>query len=171
VNAASKGHLPVVLYILNKQSADPLARNNWGETAYDVAAAVFEIWICEILQKAEAVKWRRTTVQYDPLAVHTTVPLIVFENQYLDTRLKTRAVSGGRPKFSASGLGKPGRYPAFELELPKPDEETGARTVPASRNDIQLPLRDRPWTISFSRQRPSMDGAERSHFWLSVFPF
>lgn len=48
VNAASKGHLPVVLYLLNKQSADPLVRNNWGETAYDVAAAVFEVWICEV---------------------------------------------------------------------------------------------------------------------------
>jgi hypothetical protein len=49
VNAASKGHLPVVMYLLNKQFANPLIRNNWGETAYDVAAAVFEIWICEVV--------------------------------------------------------------------------------------------------------------------------
>lgn len=48
VNAASKGHLPIVLYLLTKQSANPLIRNNWGETAYDVAAAVFEVWICEV---------------------------------------------------------------------------------------------------------------------------
>lgn len=48
MNAASKGHLPVVLYLLFKQSADPLIRNDWGETAYDIAAAVFEIWICEV---------------------------------------------------------------------------------------------------------------------------
>ena len=48
VNAASKGHLPVVLYLLSKQAVDPLIHNNWGETAYDVAAAVFEIWICEV---------------------------------------------------------------------------------------------------------------------------
>jgi ankyrin repeat protein len=48
VNAASKGHLPVVLYLLTKQSANPLIRNNYGETAYDIAAAVFEIWICEV---------------------------------------------------------------------------------------------------------------------------
>jgi hypothetical protein len=48
VNAASKGHLPVVLYLLSKHNADPLVRNNWGETAYDTAAAVFEIWICEV---------------------------------------------------------------------------------------------------------------------------
>jgi hypothetical protein len=48
VNAASKGHLPVVLYLLTKQSANPLIRNNWGETAYDASAAVFEVWICEV---------------------------------------------------------------------------------------------------------------------------
>lgn len=48
VNASSKGHLPVVLYLLTKQLADPLVRNKWGESAYDVAAAVFEIWICEV---------------------------------------------------------------------------------------------------------------------------
>lgn len=55
VNAASKGHLPVVLYLLSKQSVDPLIRNNWGETAYDVAAAVFEIWICEVLVESESI--------------------------------------------------------------------------------------------------------------------
>jgi hypothetical protein len=53
VNAASKGHLPVVLYLLNKQFANPLTRNNWGETAYDAAAAVFEIWICEVTYSVE----------------------------------------------------------------------------------------------------------------------
>lgn len=37
-----------MLYLLSKQSANPLIRNDWGETAYDVAAAVFEIWICEV---------------------------------------------------------------------------------------------------------------------------
>lgn len=48
VNAASKGHLPVVMHLLSKQAADPLVRNNWGETAYDIAASVFEVWICEV---------------------------------------------------------------------------------------------------------------------------
>jgi hypothetical protein len=48
VNASSKGHLPVVRYLLAKRSADPLVRNNWGETAFDIAAAVFEIFICEV---------------------------------------------------------------------------------------------------------------------------
>jgi hypothetical protein len=49
VNAASKGHLPVVRYLLAKQSANPLIRNNWGETAFDIAAAVFEIFICQVM--------------------------------------------------------------------------------------------------------------------------
>jgi hypothetical protein len=48
VNASSKGHLPVVLYLMTKQFANPLVRNNWGETAYDAASAVFEVWICEV---------------------------------------------------------------------------------------------------------------------------
>ncbi|KAH7916333.1 hypothetical protein BJ138DRAFT_996133 [Hygrophoropsis aurantiaca] len=169
MNAASKGHLPVVLYLLTKQGADPLVRNNWGETAYDAAAAVFEVWICEVLQKAEAERWRGTTVPFNPLAVHTSVPLILYENQRLDVRLKTLAVSGGRPKFSASGLGKQGRRAPFELKLPKPDEETGAKLVSSWRSDVQLPLTEDPWELpsSHSSDRPLLEGAERSHFWLS----
>jgi hypothetical protein len=53
VNAASKAHLPVVLYLLTKQAANPLVRNKWGETAFDIAAAVFEVWICEVSGHAE----------------------------------------------------------------------------------------------------------------------
>jgi hypothetical protein len=147
VNAASKGHLPVVLYLLNKQSANPLVRNKSGETAYDVAAAVFEVYICEVcvlrnqsifaikrtqvLQKVEAERWKFTTVPYDPVAVHTVVPLILYENQRLDTRFKTLAMSGGYPKFSASGLGRPGRRAPFELKLPSVDLDTGAKEVAA----------------------------------------
>ena len=107
---------------------------------------------------------------YDPLAVHMTVPLILYENQRLDARFKTLAVSGGRPKFSASGLGKQGRRAPFELKLPKADEETRAKQIPAWRSDVQLPLRDDPWTLPKSgpQNRQSMEGVERSHFWLQV---
>lgn len=186
VNAASKGHLPVVLYLLSKQSSDPLIRNDWGETAYDIAAAVFEIWICEVsfslefpmrfssftvkvLRRAEAERWRNTTVQYDPLAVHTTVPIILHEHQKLDVRLKTLAVNGGRPKFSVTGLGRRGRRAPFELRLPKPDEGSGKGEVPAWRSDVQLPLVEEPFTLpkpSTEKDMPSREGAERSHFWL-----
>ncbi|CCM04833.1 uncharacterized protein FIBRA_07026 [Fibroporia radiculosa] len=165
MNAASKGHLPVVLYLLNKQSADPFVRNNWGETAYDVAAAVFEVWICEVLQKAEADRWQNDAVQYNPLTVHTTVPLVLYENQRLDMRFKTLAVSGGRPKFSASGLGRHGRRSPFELRLPTPDNSSGRKEIAAWRSGLQLPLREDPWTLP--KPGSSKDGIERSHFWLS----
>ncbi|KAH8106102.1 hypothetical protein BXZ70DRAFT_886506 [Cristinia sonorae] len=168
MNAASKGHLPVVLYLLTKQSADPLVRNNWGETAYDAAAAVFEVWICEVLQKAESERWRGTTVPYNSLAVHTTVPLVLYEYQRLDMRLKTLAMSGGKPKFSASGLGKRGHRAPFELKLPQADD-SGKQLVPAWRSDVQLPLREEPLVLPSpsTRDHPSPEGAERSHFWLS----
>jgi hypothetical protein len=168
MNAASKGHLPVVMYLLSKKAADPLVRNNWGETAYDVAASVFEVWICEILQKAEAERWRGTTASYNLLCVHTTVPLVLYENQRLDTRLKTLAVSGGRPKFSASGLGARGRPAPFELKLPSPDEDTGAKLVASWRSDVQLPLSSDPYVLPNASRRgtPILEGAERSHFWL-----
>ncbi|EIN10558.1 hypothetical protein PUNSTDRAFT_43429 [Punctularia strigosozonata HHB-11173 SS5] len=169
VNAASKGHLPVVLYLLTKQSADPLVRNNWGETAFDVAAAVFEIYICEVLLKAESERWRGTTVPYNPLRVHTTVPLVLYENQRLDVRFKTLAISGGVPKFSASGLGRRGRRAPFELKLPVRDEETGKKYVGAWRSDVQLPSRHDPWILPapIHHDGPVQDSAERSHFWLS----
>lgn len=168
MNAASKGHLPIVIYLLTKQEANPLVRNIWGETAYDAAAAVFEVWICEVLQKSEAERWRGTTVPYNPLAVHTTVPLILYENQCLDVRLKTLAVSGGKPKWSHSGLGKPGRRALFELKLPSPND-AGAKIVAAWRSGVQLPLTEDPWTLPEpnSRDRPSIEDNERSHFWLS----
>lgn len=122
----------------------------------------------QFLQQCEAERWRGTSTPYNPLLVHTTLPLILYENQRLDTRLKTVAVSGGRPKFSAAGLGKPGRRSPFELKLPQPDEETGAKTLPAWRSGVQLPLREAPWTLPrpATVEHPAPEGVERSHFWL-----
>lgn len=172
-----------MLYLLSKQSADPLVRNNWGETAYDAAAAVFEVWVCEVryrtlremheltipsskvLQKAEAEKWLNSSVKYNPLAVHTAVPLIIHEHQRLDSRFKTLAVSGGRPKFSASGLGRKGRRSPFELRMP-PNDSGNAIDVPAWRTDVQLPFIESPFVLPKPRTSPSREGAERSHFWL-----
>lgn len=183
MNAASKGHLPIVRYLLTKQSANPLIRNNWGETAYDASAAVFEVWICEVCQPSlfasaisdgfyqvlsrfEAEQWRHSSTTYDTLAVHTTVPLILYENQRLDYRLKTLAVSGGRPKFSPSGLGKSGRRHPFELKLLKPDESTGKKFVPAWRSAVLLPLKEAPFKLPTPSVKDIQSGIERSHFWL-----
>lgn len=123
----------------------------------------------QVLQKAETEKWRGTTAPYNPLAVHTTVPLVLYEHQRLDMRLKTLAVSGGYPKFSASGLGRRGRRAPFELRLPVKDEETGKKVLPAWRSDVHLPLRDEPFALPPpGADSATREGAERSHFWLYV---
>lgn len=113
------------------------------------------------MQNAEAERWRGVTTLYNPLLVHTTIPLILYENQRLDSRLKT-TVTGG-PKFSSAGLVR--RAP-FELKLPTVDEENDAKFLPASRSGVQLPLREASWILP----RPATvdhppDGVERSHFW------
>lgn len=99
------------------------------------------------------------------MLVHTTIPLILYENQRLDARLKAATVSGSRPKFSAAGLGR--RSP-FELKLPTLDDETGAMFLPASRSGVQLPLREASWVLPrpATVDHPTPDGVERSHFWL-----
>lgn len=195
VNAASKGHLPVVRYLLAKQSANPLIRNNWGETAFDIAAAVFEIFICQVmgylwtwfasltillsqvLQQAEMQAWQTlgSTTPYNPLAAHSTVPLIIYEHQRLDTRLKTLAVNSGRPRFSAYHLGRPGRPAPFELLLwggeniqASRSESSGGR-IAAWRSNVQLPFLDDAFALPLpnaSTEPSSRDGAERSHFWM-----
>lgn len=119
------------------------------------------------MQKAEVERWRDTTT-YNLLCVHTTVPLVLYENQRLDTRLKTLVIAGGRPKFSTSGLGRRGRPAPFELILPSPDEDTGAKLVASWRSDVQLPLASDPYVLPNASRRdtPILEGAERSHFWL-----
>ena len=97
--------------------------------------------------------------------MHTTVPVIIYEHQRLDMRLKTLAVNGGRPKFSASGLGRRGRRAPYELRLPVPDEHTGKRLLPAWRSDVQLPLREDAFNLPAPGSE-NAEGAERSHFWL-----
>lgn len=94
------------------------------------------------------------------------MPLILYENQRLDVRLKTLAVSGGRPTFSASGLGKAGRRPPFELKLLKRDEETGKQLIPAWRSAVLLPLKEEPFKLPKPGVRDVQSGVERSHFWL-----
>jgi hypothetical protein len=125
---------------------------------------MIDLFHFQVLQQKEAECWGESVVSYNPLSVHTTVPLILYENQRLDTRIKTLATSGGRPKFSASGLGRHGRRAPFELH-PLPSDQPRNERISAWRSDVQLPLRDSPWTLP----RPGsthLEGAERSHFWL-----
>ena len=122
----------------------------------------------QVLQKAEEERWKGHPRLYNPLAVHTTVPLILHENQRLDTRLKTLAVSG--QKFSVSGLGKNGRRSPFELRLlPGDPENYNRKEVPAWRSDVQLPFLEEPFVLpkpKGTHQPTGREGAERSHFWL-----
>lgn len=139
----------------------------------------------QVLQQAEAETWRKanSTVPYNPLAVHSTIPVILYEQQRLDSRIKTLAVNGGRPKFSAYHLGREGRRAPFELVLwggeasspSTPSTSSGEiakrQFVPAWRTTVQLPSLEesfvlpKPTTSSEGGQR---DGAERSHFWMCV---
>ena len=122
----------------------------------------------QILQRAESDRWCESSC-YNSLAVHTTVPLIVHENQRLDARLKTLAVSGGRPKFSALGHARLASRGPFELRLPPGNEEHGKQGISAWRSDVQLPLWDDPFQIPRPKAHNDThvrDGAERSHFWL-----
>ena len=111
-----------------------------------------------------------TTVLARECVVSTaTVGVILHENQRLDVRLKTLAVNGGRPKFSVSGLGRRGRRAPFELRLPKVDEDTGKRFIPAWRSDVQLPYIEEPFALpkpTTGSERHLREGAEKSHFWL-----
>ena len=83
-------------------------------------------------------------------------------------RIKTLAMSGGKPKFSASGLGRHGRRAPFELRLPQPDED-GKREVSAWRSDVHLPLREESFVLPLPGDAASREGSERSHFWLYVY--
>ncbi|CAG8848184.1 10947_t:CDS:2, partial [Racocetra persica] len=58
LNAASKGHVDIVEYLLDRGGANPLIKNNFGETAYDAAATSQEVYICELLEKAEREWWK-----------------------------------------------------------------------------------------------------------------
>ncbi|KAI8079400.1 hypothetical protein BDF21DRAFT_40535 [Thamnidium elegans] len=64
MNAASKGYVDIVVYLLNgKYNTNPLLKNKFGETAYDVAAAAGEAY----------------------LYMHVTIPVLLLEEQDLIT--------------------------------------------------------------------------------------
>ena len=95
--------------------------------------------------------------------MHTTLPVIIHENEKLDTRLRTLAVSG--PKFSASGLGRRERRPPFEITFPK--LSFGGITA---WSDVQLPFINSPWTFPEpgKPEKQTADAGDHIHFWLYV---
>ncbi|KAI8327182.1 ankyrin repeat-containing domain protein [Blakeslea trispora] len=109
MNAASKGFVDIVIWLL-KQKANVLMRNNFDETAYDVAAAAHETYICHLLDPQHAID------------LHVTIPVILIEQvkheqhtSYLSLTAptQTRIVSYYRNQEQITG-GK------SKVELPNP---------------------------------------------------
>ncbi|KAI7890647.1 ankyrin repeat-containing domain protein [Mucor mucedo] len=85
MNAAAKGHLDIVLLLLgSKYNANPLIKNKFGETAYDVAAASGEAFLCGFLEHFES-KWMDDLGHADHLDRHVTVPVMLVEDLDLIT--------------------------------------------------------------------------------------
>ena len=62
VNAASKGYMSIVEYLLEEANANPLIKNTFEEAAYDVRAAsgeAGEAYICEMLERAGTKWWHQ----------------------------------------------------------------------------------------------------------------
>ncbi|BGO93036.1 hypothetical protein NBRC10512v2_005322 [Rhodotorula toruloides] len=152
MNAASKGQLPLVQYLL-KQGADPLRRNTYGETAFDLAASVFEIQICSVLATAEAARLTADDSfdrPYNALELHSTVPVILHENQRLalPTLKNLSTLARGGLKWTAKALSRNDGRAAYSLpmqlgtfagpELPCFRSEVGLPTV-GEESELVLP--------------------------------
>ena len=161
MNAASKGQLPVLRYFLAKHSPDPFIRNTYNETAYDVAVATYELGIADALASYESRIWQdkfaTSKGRYNSLAVHTDVPVIIHENQKLDTGLEVAMETKARfkqsdrlrqsPDFTSTALS--GHYthapvkrsPIFEGIHPTQQH------VPFRKLEVALPSRNAPFIL------------------------
>ncbi|ORY07484.1 6-phosphofructokinase [Basidiobolus meristosporus CBS 931.73] len=93
VNAASRGYLNIVSYLVNETHVDPLIQNDFGEKAYDVAAARMEAQICELLDGVEQSIQAASIVNYDTIRHHLTVLVVLYENQNAPQSLLSRPSS------------------------------------------------------------------------------
>lgn len=93
VNAASKGYTDIVLFLLNDHyNANPLVKNKFGETAYDVAAAAGEAYLCQLIEGFEY-KWNNSQ-GFNSLNMHVTIPVLLLEEQDIRTRDTTWYFNG-----------------------------------------------------------------------------
>lgn len=191
VNASSRGHLPIVKYLTTRRSPDPFIRNAHGETAYDVAAATFEIHICDVLASYEAKVWGlrlssadddvtpsspapsggssvSTTADpdvlgsYNPLALHTTVPIVLHENQRLDLRIGSLAgiaTKGGRLGFKASALSKNDRRAPFTIPPGFGGVNPTKEHLPVTKVGVGLPKAERPFELVVEEGGPRTEAA------------
>lgn len=85
VNAASKGHTEIVLELLNgNYGTNPILKNKFGETAYDVAAAAGEVYLCQLIEQHEHQWFNYRNQIYDTLDLHVTIPVLLIEEQQED---------------------------------------------------------------------------------------
>ncbi|KAL8286312.1 hypothetical protein RQP46_004800 [Phenoliferia psychrophenolica] len=152
MNAASRGHLPIVLFLTTKHKADPLLRNAFGETASDLAAAVFEVTICSVLATYEAALWSSSDPDgaprpaYNPLFLHSTIPVVLHENQRLArptlkklSSLGTLAV-GQPPRWSSKALSRNDRRTAFTMPTVPGTKVDETSNRPVFRSEVGLPV-------------------------------
>ena len=97
--------------------------------------------------------------------MHTTVPVILYEHQRLDTRIKTLATNGGKPKFSAYHLGREGRRAPYELVLWGGETEKDAKAKGRAESPSGSNIRS-----SRSMSRSSSTGSHSSPVRSQVLP-
>ncbi|GAA5842477.1 hypothetical protein JCM9279_005395 [Rhodotorula babjevae] len=173
MNAASKGQVPLVNFLV-KRGADPLARNAYGETAYDLAAAVFEVHICGVLAAAEraALSSRGLSASADdgsatafnPLALHSTVPVVLYENQRLALpTLKKLSSLGGATKWTPKALSRNDRRAAYSMPLSSlgiavDGESDGGDELSCFRSEVRLPIVGAETTLGLPERREVRSG-------------
>ncbi|GAA6005701.1 hypothetical protein JCM10207_005300 [Rhodosporidiobolus poonsookiae] len=144
MSAASRANLPLVHYLL-KQGADPFLRNSFGETAFDLAAAVFEVQICHVLAAAEAAKYvaeDSARPPFNPLDLHTTVPVLLQENQRLALPTLKKLSSLGtiaNPRWTAKALSRNDGRAAFSMP-PLVGSTSTEPDLPVFRSEVGLPV-------------------------------
>lgn len=151
MNAASKGQLPVVNFFI-KAGAAPFVRNAYGESAFDLAAGVFEVLINSVIATYEASVWAARTAAdptqagYNPLLLHQTVPVVIHENQRLaQPTLKKfstlgNLAAGQAPRWSSKALSRNDGRTAF-TSLPLLGEQVSVFSeAPIAKEEVGLPI-------------------------------
>ncbi|CAG8470856.1 26294_t:CDS:2 [Dentiscutata erythropus] len=192
MNAASKGHVDIVEYLLSRGGANPFIKNSFGEIAYDGAAISHEIYICELLEKAEREWWNKkpssqlfsssdlthtpdTNQPYDLNILHCAVPIVIHENQ------RTSSFFGlsirGSSKYSANNLLKsdvcgpwshhPSGRPQSKESVQVPSEISSLSVSDISNSTSSKPSPKRwywftDWQIYFTHPRVDQQGWQYS---------
>jgi hypothetical protein len=154
--AAGKGHLAIVQYLLARGTVDPMARDEHGETAYDVAAINAEGEVCEELEVAERRWWSRPSNagrngEYDPLRHHSTFLILLHENQRATLtlpRLFMPSASRPPPSYTADAITVRDRRGPWTV-LPR-------HQIIGAPEDVRLPLGDEWfWLTEWALDLPS----------------